>query len=151
MKPADRDYYRKLSKKSRTFSIRMDKKHWCDLYHEHFDWDGKGNASKTDRVKHLNALFRALRRTRVELSTYGRPYQLFAYIDLDNSANDALYVHTPNPNGTPFPNPIESISVVVQAPPVVAARINVAEYEVRRCTSVNERVLYVVPKGRSEA
>lgn len=100
---ANRLYYAKLKRKSRTYAVRMDKKLWCDLHHEHFDWDGKGNTDRAHRVAHLNALLRALSRARFELTNYGKPFQIFGYVDLKNSSNDALYVHTPNPNGSEFP------------------------------------------------
>ena len=148
---SDRHYYAELKRRSRAFAVRMDKKEWCDLHHEHFDWDGKGNAGRVHRVRHLNALFRAFRRARVELDAYGRPYQLFAYVDLRNSADDALYVHTPNPNGTTFPNPIESVSASVPAPPILAARVDATQYDVRRYENLNESIYYVVPRGGGEA
>lgn len=148
---ADRRYYAKLLKKTREFTVRMDQKKWCDLHHEHFDWDGRGNASRVHRIKHLNALLRALRRARAELAAYGQPHQVFAYVDLENSADDALYVHTPNPNGTEFPNPIESVSVPAAAPPLLAARVDAKQYEVRRYSGQGEAIYYVVPRAGSEA
>jgi len=147
MKPVDRSYYRKLTKKSRNFSIQMERRQWCDLYHEHFDWDGKGDENRFHRARHLNALFRALRRARVELAGCNQPYQLFAYVDLKNSTNDALYVHTPNPNGSPFPSPIERISVVAQAPPLIMAKINAKYYEIRRSKKRGESIFYIIPKA----
>ena len=150
MQSADRRYYRKLTSKSRNYAVRMDKKQWCDLHHDHFDWDGKGNTGRAHRVRHLNALLRALRRARIELERYGRPYQLFAYVDLKNSANDALYVHTPNPNGTEFPNPIGSVSVPAQAPPLLGARVDPRHYEVRRYGESGS-IFYVIPRASSEA
>lgn len=151
MHQAERRYYRELASKSRNYAVRMDKKQWCDLHHDHFDWDGKGNASRAHRVRHLNALLRALRRARIELERYGHPYQLFAYIDLKNSADDALYVHTPNPNGTEFPSPIESLSVPVQAPPLLGARVDSRYYEVRRSGSESGSIYYVIPRTSSGA
>jgi len=148
---ADRHYYRELTRKSRNYAVRMDKKQWCDLHHDHFDWDGKGNTDRTHHVRHLNALLRALRRARTELESYGHPYQLFAYVDLKNSADDALYVHTPNPNGTEFPNPIDDVSVLVQAPPILAARVDSKHYEVRRHGRESSSIYYVVPRASSEA
>jgi len=149
MLPADIRYYVKLHKKSSRFAVRLDKKKWCDLYHEHFDWDGKGNVSRVHRIRHLNALLHALRRARIELAAYGKPHQLFAYIDLKNSADDALYVHTPNPNGSEFPNPIESVSVLVRPPSILAARVDANRYEVRRCGEGS--IYYVIPRDGSEA
>ena len=149
MQSDERRYYARLQKKSRSFALRMDKKQWCDLHHQHFDWNGRGNTSRVHRVLHLNALLRALRRARIELAAYGLPYQLFAYIDLENSANDALYVHTPNPNGSEFPNPIESVSTLVPAPPILAARVDASQYEVRRYRE--GAVYYVVPKSSGAA
>jgi hypothetical protein len=65
---------------------------------------------------------------------------------LENSADDALYVHTPNPNGTRFPNPIEEVSVSVPAPPLLAARVDATRYDIRRYEGKGE-IYYVVPKG----
>ena len=146
MDPVERAYYRELMHKSRNFEVRMDQKHWCDLHHEHFDMRGKGDGGRVARTRHLNALLRALRRARIDLSLQSQPFQLFAYIDIKNSGNDALYVHTPNPNGTPFPSPIEEVSTPAGGPPVLAARVDLSRYEVRRYNEPNSTVFYVIPR-----
>ena len=151
MKPADRDYYRKLTTKSRTFTLRKDQKKWCDFYHAHFDWDGKGNEDRTQRVRHLNALFRALRRAEAELRNYALPFQLFAYVDLRDSASDALYIHTPNPNQSPFPIPIDEISFPAHVPAIIGARMDFTKYEIRRLNDKSQLVFYVVAKTRAPA
>ena len=147
----DRNYYRKLSKKSRRFAVRMDQRLWCDLYHQHFDMPGKGNEGRVHRTRHLNALLTALCRARIELAQLEQPHQLFAYVDLKNSGNDALYVHTPNPNGTPFPSPIEAVSTPAAAPPLLAARIDSSRYEVRRYNGLNTTIFYVIPRAESSS
>ena len=70
-------YYRKLPKTSRTFVVDLRAKQWYDLHHAHFDWDGKGNEGRVQRVRHLNAHLRALRRARLELQGQDKPHQLF--------------------------------------------------------------------------
>jgi hypothetical protein len=147
--PMKRSYYATLRKRSRDYTLRMDKKQWCDLHHQHFDWDGKGDTGFAHRIRHLNALLRALRNVRNELRSYQQPYQLFAYVDLKSSADDALYVHTPNPNGTEFPCPIDSESEPATAPPLLAARLDLSLYEIRRKRSPDGSVYYIVPRTRA--
>lgn len=142
----DRLYYSKLMRTSRRYAVRMDLKKWCDLHHQHFDWTGKGNAGRVHRIRHLNALLRALKNARLELSAHGQPFQLFAYVDLNESANDALYVHTPNPNGSDFPSPIDRVSSVVAVPPILAGRVDLSRYEIRRYKEVDQAIYYVVPR-----
>ena len=48
--------------------------------------------------------------------------QLFASITLGDSGGDAVYVHTPNPNGTAFPI-TPSGERVTQLPPLLAGRM----------------------------
>jgi hypothetical protein len=55
-------------------------------------------------------LFAAFRRALRQVSEAARPAQVFVSIAPESEAQqDALYVHTPNPNGTPFPRPFEGV------------------------------------------
>ena len=145
----ERSYYRKLLKKSRSYRVDLAAKQWCDLHHQHFDWQGKGNESLLHRVRHLNAHLRALRRARLELQSQDLPYQLFGYIDLANSQNDAVYVHTPNPNGTAFPSELGCFTQESAAPPILARRVDSRLFAIFKSTDPGSKVFFVVP--RSEA
>lgn len=58
-------------------------------------------------------------------------YQVFVSVTPNDSASDAIYVHTPNPNQTPFP--IVSFGERVWSlPPLLAGRIDMTRYQVFR-------------------
>ena len=142
----ERTYYRKLLKKSRSFVVDLPAKEWCDLHHEHFDWDGKGNEGRLQRVRHLNAHLRALRRARLELQAQRAPFQLFAYIDLAASENDAVYVHTPNPNGSAFPAELSCRSEETQPPPLLACRVDRRLFKILKSSEPGSHVYYLLPR-----
>lgn len=56
---------------------------------------------------------------------------MFASVRPADSASDAVYVHTPNPNQTPFPmTPFGE--EVLSLPPLLASRIDLSRYRVFR-------------------
>ena len=142
----DRTYYRKLLKKSRTFLVDLPAKQWCDFHHQHFDWEGTGNEGRLQRILHLNAHLRALRRARLELQAQEKPFQLFAYIDLAASENDAVYIHTPNPNGTSFPAELSCLDEEAQPPPILACRVNRSLFKIFKSSAPGSHVYYLVPR-----
>jgi hypothetical protein len=126
----NRDYYRRLRHQARGFKVDLPAKKWCDLWHTHFDWDGFGNLGGMHRRRHLNALLTALARARVELAAQPVAYQLFAAVYPKSSADDALYVHTRNPNSTPFPYAFEDAVPAAALPPLLAASVDRQHYRV---------------------
>ncbi len=143
----DQTYYRKLWRKARTFRVDLPKKKWCDLWHEHFDWEGTGNQSKLDRRKHLKAIFHAFRRAQRELAAQSIPYQVFLNISLHDSASDAIYVHTPNPNSTDFPVDYGYCSFITHAPPLLAGCVDLNRYSIGRETIGKDTWYTVIPKS----
>jgi hypothetical protein len=126
----DRSYYRRLSREVRKFEVDLPAKKWCDLWHTHFDWDGYGDRGWLDRRRHLRALFVALTRARRELAAQSIPYQLFAAVYPASSSDDALYVHTENPNSTPFPFEFPDTQPTAGLPPLLATFVDPRRYRV---------------------
>lgn len=143
----DREYYRKLSRKCRRFRVNIAAKQWCDLWHQHFDWDGLGNFGWRHRRKHLAALLEALRRARVELASSTQPYQLFALVHPRSSGDDAVYVHTPNPNGSAFPCTFAGASEVRHLPPLLAGKVDLTQYEVSAMPSQEGSYFVIQPRS----
>ena len=135
----------KLKRRSKRFSVDMQKKQWCDLWHTHFDWDGEGNSSWVARRRYLTALFTALTRARLELAQWGRPYQLFAAVYPLSSGDDAIYVHTPNPNGTEFPLVHAEAQRLESAPRLLMGKIPRSGYTVYALRTVSNPCFVVVP------
>lgn len=125
----DKRYYHRLRRSASQFRVDMEARQWCNLWHQHFDWDGFGDLSWRHRRAHLAALLRALTRARLELNSSTQAHQLFAIVHARNSVNDALYVHTDNPHNTEFP--CHMLGRKSEFPgPLLAGRVNLARYEV---------------------
>ena len=59
------------------------------------------------------------------------PVQVFVSIAPESQAEqDALYVHTPNPNGTPFPHRFEGVQWSVLPPPFLRTFLEDESWEV---------------------
>lgn len=98
-------YYRNLHKQdvsSYWCEALSDNEAWFNFAHEHFDWPGYGNKSWKEHKEHLNVLFKHFSIIENWLKSIERPIQMFAVIHTDDSEQDALYLHTPNPH-TDYP------------------------------------------------
>ncbi|CAM3885833.1 hypothetical protein MUGA111182_15360 [Mucilaginibacter galii] len=83
---------------------------WFDNWHIHFDWKGYGNNSFNKRKPHLDKLFRHFSLLVNMTHRIKSDFQLYAIIYDIDSSDDALCIHTPNPNNSPFPLEIEELS-----------------------------------------
>jgi hypothetical protein len=115
------------------------------LWHHHVDWDGGASRSRLHRRWQLWALFKLL--TRVErharaLGSLG-PYQVFVCIDERDPGSDAVYVHTPNINGSPFPYEPHAQRWLTAAPWWWGGRISAERYEIAVCLHGGERYFFV--------
>jgi hypothetical protein len=89
---------------------------WFDLWHTHVDWRGEGNADPDVRRECLRALFAAWERVEVLAEKSGTPWQSWVVVHAEDSGQDAVYLHTPNPNRDNFPYPFSGV-VWGTAPP----------------------------------
>lgn len=143
-----RRYYRGLERRAASFSPDLLGGNWFDLHHWHFDRVGHGRRGGRHRRQHLAALFTAFRRVSAQARTSGRPLQVFASVSADGEVEqDALYVHSANPNGTPFPYPHPGVewcnsipSVLLEFADAASDAIGYLEYEGTHTYVVRERV-----------
>jgi hypothetical protein len=82
---------------------------WFDNWHIHFDWYGYGNNSFRKRSPHLDKLFRHFDLLIEKTRNIKTDFQLYTIILDFDSASDALFLHTPNPNNTQFPFRVEDL------------------------------------------
>ena len=142
----DAAYYRKLHRDTARFKVNLSQKNWCDYWHQHFDWFNFGDRGWLDRRRHLNRLLLALRNARDELSINAdQPYQLFAAVHPKSSGDDAIYVHTANPNGSKFPAEFDDGDLIDWLPPLLAGRLDRDRYTVRRMHFENESYFLIMP------
>jgi hypothetical protein len=86
------------------FTARLpDSGEWFDLWHTHVDWHGEGNARPELRRECIRSLFVAWRRIDTFAAGLGCPWQSWLLFDAVDSGQDAVYLHTPNPNRDNFP------------------------------------------------
>lgn len=97
-----RGYYRALHRDAAAFSVCP--AGWYDKMHWHADWPGVGNLRWSERREHLTALFTMFRRLLAETALWTTPHQTWLQIDAADSSQDAIYLHTANPNAENFPN-----------------------------------------------
>ena len=103
---------------ARAAGYRLDcsRSEWFDLWHDHPDFTGEGNRGWKHRRRHLAAAFTILRRVALQAAGCPRPAQVWLVVDPSDSAQDAIYVHTPNPNADNFPYTFEGVQWDVAAP-----------------------------------
>lgn len=99
-------YYRNLAIQSEDWlelNFSDPESAWFRLWHTHFDWYGFGNNSFKRRKPHLDKLFRHFELLMHKAENLKTDYQLWAMVHDRNSAMDAIYLHTPNPDAESFP------------------------------------------------
>lgn len=112
-----RRYYAKLHQRAGAFSFALGDTDWYDMHHVHFDFYGHGRRGVKHHRQHLRALFTAFRRVLAQVRSSGRPVQVFVGLSpVCWPEGDALYIHTPNPNGSEFPYGFPDVSWGVRPP-----------------------------------
>ncbi|MBI4855121.1 MAG: hypothetical protein HY818_00020 [Acetobacterium woodii] len=81
----------------------LDFKSWFDMWHTHPDWRGYGNISWKHRHQHLKALVRRFNYLKGKISEKADEFQVFMMVDINDSGQDAVFIHTANPNEENFP------------------------------------------------
>lgn len=99
---------RKLAKDLPSLDARQLPDNYGDLWHWHPESEGYGNLSAGFRRKQVALLLSTLVAHRETLQLRFKDLQTFVLL-APSSRDDALYVHTPNPNGTPFPLRVEGL------------------------------------------
>lgn len=107
-------YYRNLERQNEfdkiTWLNLKDITTWSKNWHLHFDRRGCGNNSFKRRKPHLDRLFKHFQFLAQETKPLKSEFQLYSVILDFHSSNDALFLHTPNPNNSQFPFKVENLS-----------------------------------------
>ena len=81
----------------------LDYSSWFDMWHAHVDWNGESQNNWSKRQEFLKVLFVLFEMANKEMMKRNRLYQSFCLIDIDDASQDAMYIHTENPNRENFP------------------------------------------------
>lgn len=125
-----RRYYRALLRDAARVTI--DESGWYDRMHWHVDRLGLGNVSWRERRSHLAALFAMFRDVLRTTSTWGAPHQCWLQINAVDSSQDAIYLHTPNPNNDDFPIGFECVQWDAEVPERLREFVNEASWQFGR-------------------
>ncbi|WEG14483.1 hypothetical protein PU629_09050 [Pullulanibacillus sp. KACC 23026] len=123
-------YFRNLWKKVNSFQLELDKVSWFDFYHIHLDWYGVGNESIKLRREHFKAYLTLYKKVLDKLETFDKPYQSWILWDGGDAGQDAVYIHTPNPNENNFPLTLEKLNEMGNIPTPFKDLIDKEEFDV---------------------
>jgi len=105
----NRRHFAKVERTVECIDVNADPDNWFDFRHWHLDWKGRGERSWRMRLAYLDALVRMHSVIARRLAHFARPFHLWIGLDGGSASQDALLVHSPNSNGTPFPLRFERI------------------------------------------
>lgn len=97
-----RRHFRRVHQRAAGFQLPTAPGVWWSMWHYHADWRGWGNLQWSWRREHLRALATVFRAVAVGIPACPLPVQAWLLIDAD-AGQDAVFVHSPNPNGDAFP------------------------------------------------
>lgn len=111
---------------------------WFDFWHEHPDFKVKANRAKT-MVATLTCSL--LKKAESLASKRTQPIQIWATL-CENTGDNAIYIHSPNPNGTPFPYAFDGVEWGVKQPPEAVGLVDEA-HEFGKRVSENEVIYFI--------
>lgn len=131
-------YWAQQEAKANAVLDRALESEWFDYWHTHLDWKGRGNRHQTDRASVAVALLRLLQQA---VSTHREDVQCWVMLAPD-TGDSALFLHSRNPQGTPWPHPFEGTHWDVE-PPVWLAPLLAPQHQAGHWGS-GERQLWMV-------
>lgn len=117
-------YYRNLMNVeiSSWFNLQDPEKDWFSFYHQHIFNKDFANKSWKSRKQHLDALFYLFSKYEEKVKEMNRDFQLWININELDSEDDAIYLHTENPQDSDFPYKIDFFT------DRISANTNLEEY-----------------------
>lgn len=112
------------------FQLDVNEQDWYDLWHLHLDMQGEGNVSEEKHREFIAAHLELFRRLQAQVGSFSKPWQSWIAIDPNDSAQDAVYFHTPNPNHDNFPYMFETVTWNIVPPDLLAGLIDTKDHVV---------------------
>ena len=123
------NYWLREERKSIMHFSRLDLTSWFDYWHTHPDWKAKGNKSLGDRVAVASQTYKLLNHAETLLKSRGPSVQCWATF-CESTTDNAIYIHSQNPNGSPFPYQFDGIQWGVEPPQEAASLIDLQKHEI---------------------
>jgi hypothetical protein len=132
-----------LQMTANSFELQLAHDSWFELMHWHPDIYGTGNASPAARHACTLLAKQYLCTAMSALRTWHKESQCWCILDPSDSGEDAVYVHTENPNRPNFPYQYEGVSWDFSAPSWVISVFSSPQYLIGR-SGEGEGLLYWV-------
>ena len=97
-----RRYFARVLREAEAFEIPVFEGGWA-TWHYHADWPGWSNLRWQYREQHLVALTVVFRKILQRASALPMPFQTWIYLSGRDAGEDAVYLHSPNTHGEPYP------------------------------------------------
>jgi hypothetical protein len=123
---------------------------WFDLWHTHVDWDREGSKHWEKRKKFLLELIVLYGQYKAELKRYPGNYQLWISIDDIDSGQDAVYIHTKNPNADNFPIKVPGDKDIKTKSKELKYFLETIDFEIIRYETEDGDIYYLFEKGTGE-
>ena len=133
-----------MRQKGHAALARIDINEWFDYWHTHPDWDGKGNKCPENRRSTFELGYDLLKDAEELCKQRVKPIQCWAIFCKDTSDN-AIYLHSENPNKSPFPYTFDGSEWGITDIPDLNDIVNIETHEIGKFVSPDD-VVYVVRK-----
>lgn len=100
-----------------------------DFWHCHIDWEGKADHRPENRKVSILLGYEIFKMAEAFKSTVNRPVQCWWFIH-QQSSDDAVYLHSPNANGMPFPYEFEGVAWGKQACELLSEIVDASKFKV---------------------
>ncbi len=111
---------------------------WFDFFHQHINNRDSNNKSWKSRKQHLDALFCLADKYEKQLIKLNRQFQFWISINDSDSKDDAIYIHTENPNNSEFPIKVKSIPDLKSKNENLEKYLNEKNYRISRFKTFDE-------------
>ncbi|MFF2155157.1 hypothetical protein ACFVVQ_07570 [Paenibacillus chitinolyticus] len=139
-------YFRHLRKKINDFYLQPDNESWFDFWHVHLDFCGIGEHSLKLRREHIKAHLVLYNILLKRLERIEKPSQSWICIHEQDAGLDAVYIHTPNPNGDNFPYKHVSIDWHYKLPNRFKDLIDLEQFDVGYYKSDDGNIYFIQSK-----
>lgn len=116
---------------------------WFDLWHTHIFPGSDDSLGPQARRDGLRSLFEAWGRVEVAACRLTRPWQSWLVIDPADPIQDAIYLHSPNPNRDNFPYPFEGVNWGAEIPRWLEEFVTGSDVEIGRSVSEEAELYWV--------
>jgi len=124
------EFKKKLQKDFDEFTLNLSECNWFDLWHIHVDWDSIGNEHPELRKISLNYIFKYFDKIVEMTKSFKKAHQIFVSICLIDSGQDAVYLHTENPNGTEFPYNYGETVWISEIPSILSDFVELKKHDI---------------------